>query len=466
MPTQRRSVDATARHPAPPRRRWLGGAALLAGIACLTACAPERPAAISGGQLHITTEPEGAAIACDSRAAAEPSPTTLPDLPPGEHLIVATKPGFMDARVTAQLKPDDRQTINLKLEPIEGLVLIRSKPSGADVEINNSHYGKTPLLITRCPIGKHQVRLRAPGFTPKTVDLTVEDRTPQELNINLESDFAKVLFESSPSGAQVTVAGAAIGNTPCEAPRLPSGKHRLSIALAGHVTYEEELSVQAGEERSVSVKLTARPGRLSVVSIPPKARLHLNGQYRGETPFAADTLPPGAYAIRVELAGYAPQTRDITVAAGGEAVEEFQLVKDSGMILVSTEPAEVTLILDGEQRGTTRALGQAAISAQLTIDLVPRGSHKLQLTKSGYFDHVSTVDITNQTLPLHFKLKPRPVRFAPTHIVRTGSGAEHTFRGMNPEKFSNGDVRLEIEPGIFRTFKATEIQSFEPLANP
>ncbi len=440
--------------------------ALVAGLAALAACAPDRRGAAPGGQLHISTDPAGAQVICDGVPAPDPTPITLTGLAPGDHLVIAGKLGHADARVTATLRPGERQALDLKLEPISGLVLVHSTPPGAEVDIDGASYGKTPLLVKAFPLGRHRLTLTAPGFMPKSVNATVEDRTPQIININLKSDFAKVLFESKPAGAQVTIDGAAVGRTPCEAPRLASGKHRLAMALDGHQPHADEFVVQAGEERAVKVILTPRPARLAAVTLPPRARLYLNGQYRGETPFTADRLPPGDYALRVELAGYAPQTRAVTLGPGAEAVEEFQLVKDSGALLISTEPPEVAVFLDGENRGTTRALDQAPISAQLTLDLVPRGAHKLQLTKPGYFDQTATVDISNQTAILHYKLTPRPVRFVPTTIVRTGPGAEHAFRGVIRERFANGDLKLELEPGIFKTFKASEIQSIEALKLP
>lgn len=441
--------------------------ALLAGLAALTACDPVRQAASPGGQLYVNTDPAEAAIVCDNRSAPTPSPTTLMGLAAGEHLVVARKAGYTEARATALIQAGERATLDLKLEPLRGLLLIHSKPSGAEVEVEKTNYGKTPLLIPDFPLGPCRLTLRAQNCLPKTVEVNLSDRTPKLLEINLQSDSAKLTFESEPAGAQVTIDGAAIGRTPCEAGRLASGKHRLEINLPGYAPYQEELTVQPGEERTFPVKLTALPGRISVVSLPPKARLYLNDQYKAETPFATNAIPAGQYSVRVELAGYLPQTRACTVSAGEETVLEFKLVRNCGTLLLSTEPPGVTVFLDGEKRGLTSALGQEPISSQLTIDMIPQGAHKLQLTKPGYYDLNTPLNMApNQTIILHQKLGLRPVRFVPTIIVRTGTDAEHTFRGIIRETFDNGDIKLEIQPGIFKTFKKSEILSSEPIKNP
>ena len=355
----------------------------------------------------------------------------------------------------------------MKLEPIRGLLLIQSTPSDAEVEIEKSNYGKTPLLIPDFPLGQRRITLRAPDCLPKTVNVTLEDRTPKLLEVSLQPDSAQLTFDSEPPGAQVTIDGAAVGRTPCEVPRIASGAHRLELTLQGYMPYKEELTAQAGEARKFSAKLTALPGRLSVVSLPPQARLYLNDQYKGDMPFATKSIPAGQYTLRVELPGYVPQTRACTVSAGEETVAEFKLDRNCGTLLISTEPPGVTVFLDGDKRGTTSALGQEPISTQLTIDLVPKGSHQIQLTKPGYYDFTTNVNLApNQTVILHQKVVLRPVRFVPTVIVHTGPGAEHAFPGIIREKFANGDLKLEIRPGIFKDFKKSEVLSIEPIPGP
>lgn len=443
---------------------WTRALILLAGLWALPACEPGRTVSAPGCQLYVNTDPAGAAIICDDRPVPNPSPTTVLGLTAGEHLIVARKAGYAETRMTATVQSGERLTVDLKLEPLRGLVLIYSNPQGADVEIDDAHYGKTPLLVPDFPLGQHRIKLSASDHMPKIVEVTVADRTPQQVNVNLQSDSARLIFESKPAGAQVTINGTVIGNTPCNAPRLSAGKHRVEITAKGYAAYQDELTTQSGEERTVSVTLKALPGKLTVISVPPKARLYLNDQYKSETPFTTNAIPARTYVLRVELPGYATQVRTNEVTAGEEAVVEFQLVKNSGTLMLSTEPAEVTVFLDGENRGITPPHGQEPISEQLAIDRVPRGPRKLQMTKPGYYDLTVNVEVApNQTVILHEKLVARPVTFIPTTIIRTGAGAEHTFQGIVREKYDNGDIKFEIEPGIFRTFKASEIRSLEPI---
>jgi hypothetical protein len=354
--------------------------------------------------------------------------------------------------------------VELELEKLEGLVLIHSNPDGADVELDGANIGKTPLLAHDFPLGQRRLQISLAGYLSKSINLNIEDRTPVKFNVPLTSDSAELSLESSPTGASITMDNSVIGKTPFKLARAPTGKHTLELALKGHLPVQKEVVLQAGEKQKISLTLKPLPGTLNVLSTPPGARIYLNNQFKGETPFNATNIPSGKYIIRTELQGHDPQTQANEVVFGEITTVEFRLVKSSGTILISSEPPEINVYLDGELRGTTRARGNEQISDQLQIDLVPRGRHQLQLTKQGYYDAQRTLDIMpKQTVILHERLVLRPVPFVPEVIIRTGNKPEDTFRGIIREKYANGDMKVEIEAGIFKTFGKGEIISIESI---
>jgi len=127
-------------------------------------------------------------------------------------------------------------------------------------------------------------------------------------------------------------------------------------------------------------------------------------------------------------------------------------------------PPGISIYLDGEFRGTTKERGNELISEQLPIDFIPRGQHRLQFTKKGCYDVQRTIDIMpKQTLIIHEKIGLRPVPFVPNVIIRTGDKPEESFRGIIREKFPNGDLKVEINQGIFKTFAKDEIVALEKI---
>ncbi len=414
------------------------------------------------GQLYVTSTPTDVTLIYDGVNMGQ-TPATVMNVNAGDHLLILRKSGYREIRKTVIMQPNERQTVDLKLEPQTGLLLILSKPSLAYIDMDGISVGKTPLFLHDTAFGQHRISASAPGYLSRIITVNVADQVPQKIEINLVSDSARIMVETAPTGAVITLDGANIGKTPQSLSAIASGKHTIELSLPGYSSFKKDFSVQAGDQQTIKTTMSPLPGKLTVHSTPAGARIYLNNQLKAEAPFSAD-VPAGKYTIRAEARGFDTQVRTNTVAIGMESSLEFVLVKSSGTILISTEPPGVGVYLDGEFRGTT--IGQRSISEQLAIDFVPRGKRMLQFTRPSYYNITRTVDIQpKQTVILHEKLTLRPVPFVPNIIIRTGQNAEDTFRGIVRERFDNGNIKLEIESGIFKTFTPNEILSIEMITN-
>jgi hypothetical protein len=432
-------------------------------LVSLSACRQGESGSTKSSQIYVTTDPENANLFYDSVSYGS-TPATITSVAPGTHILVVRKPGYNETRASVSIKAGDRLAMELKLEPLRGLVLVHSVPSGADVEIEGVNIGKTPLFSFDFPPGQNRLQISKPGFVPKSVNVNIEDRTPLKVDVSLSSDSAELTVESSPAGATVTMDSSVVGTTPLNLTDAKTGSHTVEISLKGYLPVKREISMQIGEKQKISSKLIPLPGKLTVLSAPQKARIYLNNQFKAEAPFTVTNIPSGKHVIRAELQGFDPQVQTNQVTFGEETFVEFRLVKSSGTMIISTLPTEVDIYLDGELRGTTKTREKEQISDQLQIDFIPRGSHQLQFTKKGYIDIQRTVDIMpKQNLVIHEKLSLRPVPFIPNVIIRTGDRPEQTFRGIVRDTFANGDLKVEIGPGVLKMFSKSEIISMEDI---
>jgi len=149
--------------------------------------------------------------------------------------------------------------MDFKLEPQTGLLLILSMPSGADIDLDSISAGKTPLCLHDVAFGQHRLTASAPWQSARVITVTVADQVPQKIEINLISDSARILVETAPTGAVVTLDGATIGNTPQDLPAIASGKHTIELALPGYSPFRNEFSVQAGDQRTIKTTLAPLP---------------------------------------------------------------------------------------------------------------------------------------------------------------------------------------------------------------
>ncbi len=411
-------------------------------------------------QLRIATDPPEARIYRNGRLQ-DNAPLTLTDLAPGRHLISAQLPGYHEKRTTVTLEPGQRIALDLKLTPVTGLILIHSTPPGADITVNGAHRGQTPVLLTNLRIGSHRARATNPGYLPMEVEFDVTDRTPKKVEFDLRPDAARLQFDSSPSGARVFIDGIPRDTTPHTIDRVPSGERIIELKLDGHRTFQQTIQLAAGDEKDIHAILDPLPGSINVTSIPEGARIYVNHERRGETPLQLDGLAPGDYEVRAELRGYATETATLTVLNDDLTTHEFRMERDSGSIVLTTEPAGVRVLIDGEEVGRTQPGESDVLSLPLTIDYVAEGERRMELAREGYDTLTMKINVeVGKTVTRHESLRRR---FIPDTQVRIGDGPGGILTGIVVERYANGDIVLETRPGIFRTIKADRILDIRPI---
>jgi len=232
------------------------------------------------------------------------------------------------------------------------------------------------------------------------------------------------------------------------------------MTVDGYRPFDRELVLVAGEEYEVNAVLDPEPSTLKVVTIPDGARIYVNNQFRGESPLTLEALAPGTYRVRAEASGYDPDARDVVVAAASDEVEEFRLDRNSGSLEITTEPAGVRILVDGEHVGTTTSPEEESdrLSLPLEADLLSAGEHTIQLVKAGYFDKKFTIDVRkDETVTLHHRMKRR---FIPNFEVVTH---KRVIRGVLILVDPEGNVKIEVKPGVIKTIPKEDIRMTQPL---
>lgn len=122
---------------------------------------------------------------------------------------------------------------------------------------------------------------------------------------------------------------------------------------------------------------------VEVTTDPPGASVFIDGRFVGVTPTIVRDVTPGRHLIRVHKKGYTPQAQALNVARGRQAVHLPLARLATGTLLVTSEPTEAQVFLDGERVGTT--------PARLTE--VPVGTHDLHVHKAGYASCRQTIEV-------------------------------------------------------------------------
>jgi hypothetical protein len=443
MSTLRRSLR-------PPRLTLL---LLAAGLWGATAAArdPEPP---PSGRLQVTSDPPKATVLIDRQVRGE-TPLIIPNLPVGPHLVAVQKQGYADAIHSIELQNQDSLPIEFKLERSCALLLLQSSPPDAEITIEGVSRGRTPLLLSTLPFGTYRIRIVAPGFQPKEIEVQLPDRTPVRQMIDLLSNSAKLTVETDVSNATVRINGLECGPAPATVDRIPEGDCTVELRAEGYRPLTHKLKLAAGETQKISLPMTPIPASLTVVSLPDKARVYVNNELRGKTPLDLTDLSPGTYRVRVEMDGYEPNARDVEMSRGARKTEEFRMVSNAGRIELISEPAGATVFLDERKLGETKAKTDSAtsISEVFAIDPVQTGEHEVRVVRKQHADFRQKVIIEQgKTTSVQARLVRR---FVPDRLVVTTRGVE--YRGM-VESENSTQIRLETAPGIWKVIQAGDVK--------
>jgi len=140
-----------------------------------------------------------------------------------------------------------------------GGMLIRSTPADADVLVNGTLRGKTPLALRDLALGSYTIRVARDGYAEEERTLQLTTRRPTSsttINLRSEKTGPGVLnVQSRPTGARVFVNDQLAGSTPIAIPGLSAGSATVRIELDGYKPWTATVRVAAGEQTRVAASL-------------------------------------------------------------------------------------------------------------------------------------------------------------------------------------------------------------------
>jgi len=430
-------------------------ASIFAFLAVLSAAAADQEFI----RLDITSQPSEATVAIDGEVRGV-TPLTLLDIAPGKRLVTVSAPGYRTYDEFVVLQKGTYTQKNYELRPEKGLLLVRTDPEGCDVSYNGLSLGTTPLLITSFAAGSsYQLTLSQNGYGKKTVNVNLDGRRPKVLDETLTLDSGILDIVSDPVGAEVIVNGVTKGKSPLKVERVPRGIATITLKMEGYEDLTREVKITAGDHQNLSVRLKGRPTRLSVVSIPERARIYVDDQFQGRSPVNV-SLEGGSHRVRAELPGYAPMSRTVDIPNGGNVTEEFRLKSVLGRLEITTTPVGAEVWVDNKKRGITKGAREGAqTSLPFAVEELLDGEHQVVVKMKGYEEASKHFEVLpSKTTELRVKMKRV---FTPDIEITTVNGT--VKRGQLLEQTALGSYRIETRPGLEEVIDSEDVKSVRPI---
>jgi formylglycine-generating enzyme required for sulfatase activity len=238
---------------------------------------------------------------------------------------------------------------------------------------------------------------------------------------------------SEPAGATVYVGGDKIdGVTPLTVKGLRPGQYTILITRDGYGDVTQASTVKSNEEVVNTVTLPLLQGAIKVSSTPPGATITLDGEMHGVTTTAGLNIPGlslGMHKVRISLADYREETRDVMVVNGGNKAINVQLTGLPGKVTISTSPKGARVQLDGVDSG----------NSLLTINDIAPGPHKVRVSLIGYASAAKEFVLSpNGTQMMTFDLTP--LEKAQINVTSIPPGASI---------YINDKLQVEKTPAVF-----------------
>jgi serine/threonine protein kinase/outer membrane protein assembly factor BamB len=261
------------------------------------------------GTLSVTSTPSDALVYVNGEYKGR-TPLSL-ELPPGSYTIKLTKQNYLDYETTLTIQAGETKSISASLVPI-GYLTVDSTPAGAEVYVDNTYIGVTPVESYKLAVGTYTLLIRKPGYFDYTQTVTISEGKTTIVNAKLILKTATLSVSSTPSNAEVYIGGIYKGQTPITV-QLPPGTYTVEIRKEDYKPHTETITLQAGEERQINVQLEALFGFLNVYCNVQGAEVFLDGKKIGETPLKGYKLSTGEHKVEVKKEGYQIFTQTITI---------------------------------------------------------------------------------------------------------------------------------------------------------
>ncbi|MCG8371656.1 MAG: PEGA domain-containing protein [Proteobacteria bacterium] len=310
------------------------------------------------GRLLVSVEPPVDAVVSVDEGRVGKAPFGPVELEPGAHAVRVESERFLPfTGIVTMAGLDLLETLSVQLVPRWANVSIESEPPGASILANGEQVGVTPATIELLE-GVHELSLAKDGFSAWDGSVVAEPNVARDLPlIVLQPADARLVVNTIPRSANVTVNGRYRGQSPITLSLAPDVDYEIGMSKAGYGVTKRNLRLESNASESITVDLSARLGTVTVVVRPEDATVYVDGRARGKGKTTV-RLSSAPHTIEVKRGGYADWRRTITprpgypqtVNAGLRSLEAIArdrvaqtLKSPAGQTLRRVEPATFTM---------------------------------------------------------------------------------------------------------------------------
>jgi hypothetical protein len=232
--------------------------------------------------------------------------------------------GYFSREVEFNVQSRSPQLVLVSLSSDSAVLVLRSEPPGAAVNVNGLPKGVTPCTLDRLPAGDNELSVSLPGYVAYSSRIKLLANAEERLDITLKPEPGVLSIMSFPTGAKVYLDEKLVGQAPLTLDSVAAGSHALRAEMDGYATLTRSVEFQQGEKKVEELRLERNVGTLEVFAKPEGAKVFVDEVEQGAVTLSADNPIPlftqelavGSHVVSLRMKGHGPVTRRVTVEKG------------------------------------------------------------------------------------------------------------------------------------------------------
>lgn len=209
--------------------------------------------------ISVTSDPPGANVTVGGVSKGT-APITV-NLTAGSHEVIVELDGYAAQTRTVQLTGGTTKAESFTLAEVpSGFLDITSTPRGAEILVDGTSKGSTPMSRLRVSVGQHRVEVRMNGYDSVFQDVTMTRGRRLTITAPLErSGQASIILNSNFNGARIFVDGNLYNaTTPVDNITLRPGPHTIEVKSKGYSSWSQTFDLSDGSRETYTANLNQK----------------------------------------------------------------------------------------------------------------------------------------------------------------------------------------------------------------
>jgi formylglycine-generating enzyme required for sulfatase activity len=207
-------------------------------------------------EITISSIPDGATVWVDGKSIGT-TPLNL-DVLAGDHELELKADRFKPWRTRLDVVANQPQVLDtVQLQPADGKLTVRTQPAGANVMLENTFAGQTPVELNLTADEPHSIHISKAGYGKVIREVKVGSSESKTITVPLKPNLGVIYFAVEPPDAEIVVNGKSKGRVPREI-RLVAVEHQLEIRKQGYQSYRTRIIPRPGFPQEIKVALSKK----------------------------------------------------------------------------------------------------------------------------------------------------------------------------------------------------------------